>query len=78
MFSITKIPLKNKTILVRTDFNVPISNKKITDNTKIKLSLTTIKYLLKNNCKIVLMSHLGRPKGRKAYLTLWIPFLTRK
>jgi len=68
--SIVNLNLKNKTVLVRVDFNVPIekvkgkNTKKITDNEKIKASLSTIKYLLKNNCKVVLMSHLGRPKGK--------------
>lgn len=53
----------NKRVLVRCDFNVPISDGKITDDKRIVESLPTIKYLLENNAKIILMSHLGRPKG---------------
>jgi len=63
-FSLTNLPIKNKTILVRVDYNVPIKNKKIQDNTKIKASLPTLNYILKNNCKIILATHLGRPKGK--------------
>lgn len=62
-FLLTGLPLKNKTIFLRVDYNVPFSEGKITDNTKIKASLPTIKYLLQNNGKIVLATHFGRPKG---------------
>ncbi|MEK6939180.1 MAG: phosphoglycerate kinase [Nanoarchaeota archaeon] len=62
-FLLAELPIQNKTIFLRVDYNVPFSEKKITDNTKIKASLPTIKYLLQNNCKIVLATHLGRPKG---------------
>jgi 3-phosphoglycerate kinase len=54
-----------KTVLVRVDFNVPITSEKVTNSRKIVYSLPTINYLLKENCKIVLISHLGRPNGRK-------------
>lgn len=54
--------VKGKTILVRFDYNVPIVNGKIIDDTKIIQSLETINYLLKNDCKLVLMSHLGKVK----------------
>ena len=56
---------KNKNILVRVDLNVPIIKKKIIDNTKIVRLKKTIKDLSKKNNKIFLISHLGRPKGKK-------------
>ena len=62
-FLLTQLPVKNKTIFLRVDHNVPFAQGKITDNRKIKASLSTIKYLLQNNCKIVLATHFGRPKG---------------
>lgn len=62
--TVRDIDLKDKKILVRCDFNVPMDeNKKITDNTRIVAAIPTIKYLLENNCAIILCSHLGRPKG---------------
>ena len=57
------IDVNNMKVLVRCDFNVPLKDGKITDDKRVKESLATIKYLLKKNAKIILMSHLGRPKG---------------
>ena len=62
--TVKDIDLKGKKVFVRCDFNVPMDeNQNITDNTRIKAALQTIKYLLEQNCKIILASHLGRPKG---------------
>ena len=62
--TIRDIDLKGKRVLVRCDFNVPMDeNQNITDNRRIVAALPTIKYLIEQECKIVLCSHLGRPKG---------------
>ena len=63
--TIEDIDLKEKKVIVRCDFNVPLDeNGNITDNRRIVGALDTIKYLLKENAKIILVSHLGRPKGK--------------
>ena len=55
--------VKNKKVLLRVDYNVPIVNGKIIDDSKIKLTLDTIFYLLSENCKIILLSHLGKVRN---------------
>jgi 3-phosphoglycerate kinase len=59
------IKLNNKTVLLRVDYNVHMKAGKIIDNSKIKESLDTIHYLLHKKCKIVIISHLGRPNGKR-------------
>lgn len=62
--SIRDVNLENKKVLIRCDFNVPLDeNGKITDNARIVKALDTIKYVLSKNTKVILCSHLGRPKG---------------
>ena len=62
--SLNDLDLQGKRVLVRVDYNVPIdSDGNITNDTRIRASLPTLKILRENNCKITLMSHLGRPKG---------------
>ncbi|MBA4336828.1 phosphoglycerate kinase [bacterium] len=61
--TIKDVDLKGKTTIVRVDYNVPMEGSIITDDTRIRESIPTINYLLGNGAKVILMSHLGRPKN---------------
>ena len=56
--------LNNKKILLRLDLNVPLEKNKITDTTRIDKILPTLNFLIKENAKIIILSHVGRPKGK--------------
>ena len=65
MENITSADVKNKKVIVRVDYNVPIKDGKILDETRIIASLETINYLIKNEAKVILLSHLGRIKSEE-------------
>ena len=79
--NIQDLNLKDKTVLVRVDYNVPLLNNKVIDDTKIVASLKTINYLKENNCKIILMSHMGKIKSKddfsKNSLKVVVPILSK-
>ena len=68
-----QINVEGKKILIRLDLNVPLNNKLILDDTRIKVVLPFIKELLKKNSKLILLSHLGRPKGIKKHSLSLVP-----
>ena len=56
--------IEGKRVLLRVDFNVPINNGAITENSRIEKVLPTIKFLIEKKAKIIIIAHLGRPKGK--------------
>ena len=58
------LDLNNKKILIRLDLNVPLNGTNIVDTNRIDKTIPTLQYLLKNNAKIIILSHIGRPKGK--------------
>jgi phosphoglycerate kinase len=75
--SIRDLELAHKRVLIRVDFNVPLKDGVITDDTRIRETLPTIEYAIRHKAKVILCSHLGRPKGKPVESMSLRPLVTR-
>jgi len=72
--SIRDLDVRGKKVFIRVDFNVPIKEGRIKDDTRVRASLPTITYALEHGATVILASHLGRPKAGRAPSSRWSPW----